>query len=74
VAEAVEKLGLRTLGLEELERIIDDSVRDNQKLVEERGLDAFGTLMGIVMGKVRGKARAEVVSDLLRKRLKHVKS
>jgi glutamyl-tRNA(Gln) amidotransferase subunit E len=74
VAEAVEKLGLGTLGLEELERIIDDSVRDNRKLVEERDLDAFGALMGIVMGKVRGKARAEVVSDLLRKRLKHVKS
>ena len=73
-AEAVEKLGLGTMGLEELERVIDDSVRDHQKLVEERGSEAFGALMGIVMGKVRGKARAEIVSDLLRKRLNNVKS
>jgi glutamyl-tRNA(Gln) amidotransferase subunit E len=74
VAQAVEKLGLGTLGSEELERIVDDVVRGNQKLVEERGADAFGALMGIVMGKVRGKARAEVVSDLLRKRLEHAES
>jgi glutamyl-tRNA(Gln) amidotransferase subunit E len=74
VDQAVEKLGLVTLGSEELERIVDDVVRGNQKLVEERGADAFGALMGIVMGKVRGRARAEVVSDLLRKRLEHAGS
>jgi len=72
VAQAIEKLGLGTLGSEELERIVGDVVRGNRKLIEERGSDAFGALMGIVMGKVRGKARAEMVSDLLRKRLKDV--
>jgi len=74
VTEAVKTLGLGALSTEELERIIEDSVRGNQRLVEERGPAAFGALMGIVMGKVRGKAKAEVVSDLLKKRLEHSRS
>ena len=69
VPAAVEKLGLGTVGSEELETIIDQVVEDNQKLVKERGAGAFGALMGIVMEKVRGKAKAEVVSELLKKKL-----
>jgi glutamyl-tRNA(Gln) amidotransferase subunit E len=70
VAQAVEKLGLGALDAEELEKIIDNAVRDNQKLIKERGAGAFGALMGIVMGKVRGKAKAEMVSELLKKKLR----
>jgi glutamyl-tRNA(Gln) amidotransferase subunit E len=70
VAEAVEKLGLGALSSEELEKIIDDAIRDNEKLIKERGAGAFGALMGIVMGKVRGKTKAETVNELLKKKLK----
>jgi glutamyl-tRNA(Gln) amidotransferase subunit E len=69
VAQAVDKLGLGAMQLKELERIIDDVIRNNQKLIKERGTGAFGALMGTVMGKVRGKAKAEVVNDLLKKKL-----
>lgn len=69
VAEAVAKLGLGALEPGALEKVIDEVVRGNQKLIEERGAGAFGALMGIVMGKVRGKAKAETVSDLLKKKL-----
>lgn len=71
VAEAIEKLGLGALTSTELEKIIDDTIRDNEKLIKERESGAFGALMGIVMGKVRGKTKAETVSDLLREKLKH---
>jgi len=70
VAEAVEKLGLGALGPAELEKIIDNAIRDNEKLIKERGRGAFSALMGIVMGKVRGKAKAETVSELLKKKLR----
>ncbi|MEM2102067.1 MAG: Glu-tRNA(Gln) amidotransferase subunit GatE [Candidatus Bathyarchaeia archaeon] len=69
VTDAVKRLGLCTLGAEELEKIIDETVHSNQKLVAERGAGAFGALMGIVMGRVRGKANAETVSELLKKKL-----
>jgi glutamyl-tRNA(Gln) amidotransferase subunit E len=70
VAETVEKLGLGALSPTELEKIVDSIVRDNEKLVKERGAGAFSALMGIVMGKVRGKAKAENVSESLKKKLR----
>lgn len=70
VAETVKKLGLGVLSPVELEKIVDSIVRDNEKLVKERGSGAFSALMGIVMGKVRGKAKAETVSELLTKKLR----
>jgi len=70
VTAAVEKLGLGALNTEELEKIVDEAIRGNEKLIVERGMSAFGALMGIVMGKVRGKAKAQVVSELLKKKLK----
>jgi glutamyl-tRNA(Gln) amidotransferase subunit E len=69
VTEAVEMLGLGALEHGELEKVVDEVVRDNQKLIAERGAGAFGALMGIVMGKVRGRAKAEVVSELLKEKL-----
>jgi glutamyl-tRNA(Gln) amidotransferase subunit E len=69
VTETVEELGLGALSPAELEKTIDNIVRDNEKLIRERGTGAFGALMGIVMGKVRGKAKAETVSELLKKKL-----
>ena len=70
VPDAVRKLSLGVLSPAELKKIVDEVVRDNAKLIKERGAGAFGALMGIVMGKVRGKAKAEIVSDLLKKKLK----
>ena len=70
VGEAIEKLSLGALSSVELEKIIDDTIRDNANLIKERGDNAFGALMGLVMGKVRGKAKAENVSGLLKRKLK----
>lgn len=70
VKEAVENLGLAMISQKELERIIDDLIRENKNLIEERKQGAFGTLMGIVMKKVRGRVKAELVSEMLKRKLK----
>ena len=72
VKEATEGLGLTMLSEEDLLSIIDDLVRQNRVLVEERGMGAFGVLMGMVMERVRGRAKAEMVSETLKKRLAEV--
>ena len=69
VREAIEGLGLRMLSEEELLLVIDDLIQKNKPLIEKRGKDAFGVLMGMVMKQVRGRARAELVSKTLKKRL-----
>ncbi|MGQ9624383.1 MAG: Glu-tRNA(Gln) amidotransferase subunit GatE, partial [Candidatus Bathycorpusculaceae bacterium] len=70
VQEAMSNLNLKILSVEELEKIIMETIEDNKKFVKEQGANAFGLLMGIVMKKVRGKANSDMVSKLLMKKLK----
>jgi len=69
VRDAVESLGLAMVSREELEAMTESLVRENLGVVRERGLGAFGFLMGLVMREVRGRARAELVSEILKKKL-----
>jgi glutamyl-tRNA(Gln) amidotransferase subunit E len=70
--EAISSLGLKLFTKEELERTVEKIIEKNTSLVEERGVNAFGALMGMVMKEVRGKANADVVSEFIRKKLEHV--
>ena len=67
--EAVKTLNLERLPGEELERIVDEAIRDNLQLIEKRGLGAFGPIMGRVMSKVRGRADAKAVSAMIKEKL-----
>jgi len=69
VKEAISSVGLEVLSKEELEKIVDKAIRANKKLIEERGMNAFGVLMGVIMKEVRGRANAGSVSELIRKKL-----
>jgi len=69
VEEAVDNIGLKILSREELEKIIDFIIERNRSLIEQRGANAFGPLIGVVMKEVRGKANATLVSELVKKRL-----
>jgi glutamyl-tRNA(Gln) amidotransferase subunit E len=70
VKEAVEDLGFAMISEIEIEKIIDDLLRENKQLVKEKGINAFGALMGSVMRKARGCVRAELASEMLKKKLK----
>ena len=67
--EAVESLGLGMLSKDELIKIIEETISQNEDLIAEKGQRAFGILMGSIMKKYRGKVNAEEVSRLLRERL-----
>lgn len=69
VREAVEDLGLAMISEKELEKIIDDQLRENEQLVKQKGINAFGALMGSVMKKTRGRVKAEIVSNMLKEKL-----
>jgi glutamyl-tRNA(Gln) amidotransferase subunit E len=71
VENAMESIGLKMLSNEELDKIVGSIIERNKGLVEERGANAFGSLVGIVMKEVRGKANAALVSQLVKKRLEH---
>jgi len=68
--DAIDALGLKMLSKAELAKLVDQVIAENRQLVDDAGKKAFGTFMGIVMKEVRGKADPELVSTLLRERLK----
>jgi glutamyl-tRNA(Gln) amidotransferase subunit E len=73
VQEAINSIGLKMLSGEELEKIIDSAIENNKKLIDERGANAFGPLIGIVMKEVRGKANVTLVGELVKKKVEQTK-
>lgn len=72
VDDAVKDAGLKMIPREELEKLIKRVVEKNEKLVVERGQNAFGALMGLAMKELRGKADAALVGELLKQRLERL--
>ena len=69
--DAINSLGLKMLSKEEMENTVDKIIANNRRLVEERGVHAFGPLMVMVMRELRGKADAALVGELVRKKLEN---
>jgi glutamyl-tRNA(Gln) amidotransferase subunit E len=65
----VKELGMRMITERELEEIIDRHIKKNSKLVEQKGVAAFSSLMGSVMSEVRGSIEPSIVSEKLRQKL-----
>jgi len=70
VHDAIDALDLKMLTEEELSPIIDRVITVNNVLIDKLGKNAFGLIMGATMKEVRGKANPELVSKLLKERLK----
>ena len=70
VQDAISSLGLKILSRGEVEKIVEEVLMKNKRLVEERGEQAFGPLMGLVMKEMRGKADVALITALLKERLK----
>jgi glutamyl-tRNA(Gln) amidotransferase subunit E len=70
VQDAVDALGLKMFTEADLAPIVDRIIAANKAQIEKLGKNAFGMLMGAVMKEVRGKANPELVSKLLKERLK----
>ncbi len=72
VEEALESLGLLAPPLEEVERTVDELVRE--MLPKLGGRDPFGPIMGELMKRYRGRVDGAVLSRLLRERLSRARN
>ncbi|MEM2133343.1 MAG: Glu-tRNA(Gln) amidotransferase subunit GatE [Candidatus Jordarchaeaceae archaeon] len=69
VSDALKELGLETITVEKLEKIIDEVLYESREFIEKSGDRAFSPMMGKVMEKVRGKIDGKVVAEVLRKKI-----
>ncbi len=63
---AIESLGLRPVGEEEVRSVVASVVAARRALIAERRGDSFSPLMGEVMRELRGRVDGATVSRLLR--------
>ncbi|MFH0859746.1 MAG: Glu-tRNA(Gln) amidotransferase subunit GatE [Candidatus Altiarchaeota archaeon] len=61
---------LGMLNQKELAKIMEETLKKNQKVMEEKGAGAINYLMGQVMAAAKGRARPEDVRKLLEKGIK----
>ncbi|MBS7641166.1 Glu-tRNA(Gln) amidotransferase subunit GatE [Candidatus Bathyarchaeota archaeon] len=67
--DAVKELGLMMMPEEELHKIVEEYVSRNNALITEKGLGAFGALMGAIMRELRGRVKPDVVSRILKEKI-----
>ena len=54
---------------EQLEKIVDQVIQENIRIIEEKGDKAFNVIMGKVMSKVRGKVEGKKVAEIISRRI-----
>jgi glutamyl-tRNA(Gln) amidotransferase subunit E len=67
--KSIEKHGLKKLDEVEVEEIIGHLISSNSKIIEERGMAAMGSLMGMAMKELKGKADGKLVNQLVKEKL-----
>ena len=70
--DIARKLNLIMFSEAEVEKIIDELISENIKMVEERGMGAMGALMGKSMEKLQGKADGKLVNKFLRYKIQNI--
>lgn len=67
--ESIQKHGLKKMGEDEVEAIINNLIASNDDLINERGMAAMGSLMGLAMKELKGKADGKLVNRLVKEKL-----
>ncbi len=70
--DAIQKLGLKTMGDEELEQILDKIVQDNKQIIVDKGSSSISVLMGMAMNILRGKVDGQKVNAVLKQKIENV--
>ncbi|MDH5665358.1 MAG: GatB/YqeY domain-containing protein, partial [Nitrosopumilus sp.] len=68
--EAMKNTSIQSVNEDDLEKIIEDIVNNNEEIIKNQKERAIGPLMGIVMKELRGKASGETINNLLLKNIK----
>jgi glutamyl-tRNA(Gln) amidotransferase subunit E len=68
-SQAMEKLGIKGVSAEELDKVIEETIKKNMALIKEKKMEALSALMGDVMKQLRGKVDGKTVNESLRRKL-----
>ena len=72
VEDAIKALGIESLSLEAVERLVEEAVRSLEGEIREKGMRALGKVMGRVMPVLRGRVDGKVVAEIARRKIQEV--
>jgi glutamyl-tRNA(Gln) amidotransferase subunit E len=70
MSDAIKVNALGVLNDNELNKILDEIIESNIKIIKEQGARAIGPLMGLVMKSLRGKVDGQKLNQLLENKIK----
>ncbi len=70
VEQAIEKLGIGAVTLDEIEKEVERLLDEMREELRTRGERIFGKLMGRVMTKYRGRVEGRIVADIVRRKIR----
>ena len=70
VEQAMKNTSIQSVNEDDLEKIIEDIVENNNEIIKNQKERAIGPLMGIAMKELRGKASGETINKILLKNIK----
>ena len=66
IKNAAKKLNIKSMTKDDLQKIIVNLMPKFEKLIEQRGMGAMGSVMGAVMKEARGKIDGQIVSKAVK--------
>jgi len=70
VVESIEKAAISKMDATELDKVLDDLVEANLKIIQEQGTRSIGPLMGIAMQTMRGRVDGQRINQILERKIK----
>jgi glutamyl-tRNA(Gln) amidotransferase subunit E len=70
VEEAIKNAAISKVDSIELEKLLDDLVKENMSIIHEQRERSIGPLMGIVMKTMRGKVDGQKINQILEKKIR----
>ena len=68
--DVIKSSALETLDERELDKILDEIIESNLKIIKEQGTRSMGPLMGLAMKSLRGKVDGQKLNQLLENKIK----
>ncbi len=70
ISDAIKSSSLEVLDDNQLDRILDEIIGSNLKIIHEQGTRSIGPLMGLAMKSLRGKVDGQKLNQLLENKIK----
>jgi len=72
VSQALENASITQLSENELDKVLDEIIQNNEEKIQQEQMRALSGLMGLAMKEVRGKASGKIINQKLKEKIEKI--